>query len=215
MKEIERLTNVDVVVYALAVLGGAEKTVYSEEIAVKCYELAPKKFSWQLPHYKDKEWPDKYIVKTALEDAKKKKYGSLVEGRYALETTKDGWRLTHYGVKWFKMSKTNIENVLGTARSLISKKDKEEYIRTIRALSKHHLYKHYIAVRSLQGSTVYQLTDMLNCSPDAPSDLIKRKFTRLLVIAELMDNDDIRDFLHLFYSAFPQLELDIIQGEEE
>lgn len=65
------ISNVDVAVYILATLGGAEKTVYSEHIAAKCYEVAPGRFSWRLPDYREKGWPDKYIVKTALEDAKK------------------------------------------------------------------------------------------------------------------------------------------------
>jgi len=53
----ESLTNVDIVVYVTAVLGGAEKKVYSEVIAAKCFELDPARFSWRLPDYR--KWPDK------------------------------------------------------------------------------------------------------------------------------------------------------------
>src|SRR5687767_12516037 len=100
MARNEDITNVDIVVYALAILRGAERTVHSEDIAAKCYELAPSRFSWRLAAYRDKGWPDKYIVKTALEDAKKE-HSALVEGAYTLDTAKDGWRLTPKGASWF------------------------------------------------------------------------------------------------------------------
>ena len=82
MSKPSEVSNVDIVVYVLGLLGGAEKTVYSEEVAAKCYEVAPTRFSWRLPAYRAKGWPDKYVVKTALEDAKKDKYGALVDGGY-------------------------------------------------------------------------------------------------------------------------------------
>ena len=202
------ITNVDVVVYALAILGGAEKPVYSEDIAVKCYELAPSRFSWQFPRYREKGWPDKYIVKTALEDAKKSKNGGLVEGSYALEITRDGWRLTPRGANWFKESKSRIEKEIGIAGSNIPKRAKEEIERSMQAVAKHPLYKKYLENGSLEGSTIYELTDMLNCSPDAPIELITRKFQRLRSMAELMDKKDVIVFLELFYATFPQLGLE-------
>lgn len=205
--ENKGITNVDVVVYALALLGGAEKTVYSEDIAVKCYELSRSRFSWQLACYHEKGWPDKYIVKTALEDAKKIKNGGLVEGRYALETTKDGWRITPRGADWLKESKSRIEKELGTAASIIPKKKKEDFERTMSALVKHPLYRKYLDNASVQGSTIYELTDMLGCSPDAPIEMIRNKLRRLRTMAELMDKKNIIAFLEMFYSEFPQLEL--------
>jgi hypothetical protein len=54
MKAAE-LSNVDVAVNMLASLGGAEKTIYSEHIAAKCYEAAPPRFSWRLSEYAKKD----------------------------------------------------------------------------------------------------------------------------------------------------------------
>jgi hypothetical protein len=82
MPKVNEVSNVDVVVYVLALLGGVEKTVYSEDVAARCYEVAPSRFSWQLPKYRQKGWPDKYIVRAGLEDAKKEKHGALVVGAY-------------------------------------------------------------------------------------------------------------------------------------
>ena len=94
------VTNVDVVLWALAQAGGATRKVPSEEIAAEAHSIAPDRFSWQLPKYRVRGWPDKYIVKTALEDAKKKENGGLVTGDYANDLAKDGWTLTSRGARW-------------------------------------------------------------------------------------------------------------------
>jgi len=106
------ITNLDIAVYALAKLNGAEKKVKSEDIAAKCYELSPSRFSWRLALYREKGWPDKYIVKTALEDTKKEKNGGLVEGSYSLDLSKDGWQLTLAGAAWFRSNTKRIEKGL-------------------------------------------------------------------------------------------------------
>ncbi len=111
------LTNIDVVVYVLAMLNGATRTVHSEDIAATSHKLTPSRFSWKLRQYV--QWPDKYIVKTALEDAKKEEFGSLVEGSYALEISKDGWRLTVQGVEWVERNRTRIQSALRVKQAAI------------------------------------------------------------------------------------------------
>ena len=59
MADTKELTNVDIVVYTLALLGGSDRTIYSEDVAARCYDLAPSRFSWRLPKYRKKGWPDK------------------------------------------------------------------------------------------------------------------------------------------------------------
>jgi hypothetical protein len=124
------ITNVDIAVYALAILRGANRRVKSEDIAAKCYALCPARFSWRLIIYRDKGWPDKYIVKTALEDAKKEKNGGLVDGSYSLDLSKDGWQLTPPGAVWFRTNTKRIEKVLkpDTTGTVLSKSSaKQEY----------------------------------------------------------------------------------------
>jgi len=69
--------NRELVVYCLYVVGGATERVHTEDLALKCWELFPDSFSWtKYPNY-----PDKDIVRVALTDARKEKYGALVSGR--------------------------------------------------------------------------------------------------------------------------------------
>jgi hypothetical protein len=68
--------NVAIAVYALRILGGATQFVHTEDVALKCFELVPERFSWRrYPQY-----PDGAPARFALEDAKKPKYGHLTDG---------------------------------------------------------------------------------------------------------------------------------------
>mgnify|MGYP001068756683 CR=1 FL=1 len=114
MKEqkLEKLSDKDIVLYALYILGGWQKRVHTEDIALKCHELAPRKFSW-VKYHSTKSVPTRF----ALETAKKPKYGALVKGgseRKRTVRSVRGWMLTSEGVKWIKLHKQRIEQYLGT-----------------------------------------------------------------------------------------------------
>jgi len=40
------LSNNDIVIYAIFKLGGVEKKIHTEDIAMECFKLSPEKFSW-------------------------------------------------------------------------------------------------------------------------------------------------------------------------
>jgi hypothetical protein len=194
MSKPSEVSNVDVVVYVLGLLGGAEKTVYSEEVAAKCYEVAQARFSWRLPAYREMGWPDKYIVKTALEDAKKDDYGALVEGSYALDIAKDGWRLTPKGAAWFRQRAEHIEKNIGSREKGLSVPRREEQ-RFLKQMRSQPLYEAYAKTGGLVTATRFAFTDMLNCSPDTSEDTLISKFKRLRARAELVGDEEIIRFL--------------------
>lgn len=83
----------DVVVVALAELGGATRTVDTEDVAFRAHELAPTSFTWR-------KYPGQVNldgVRVALTDAAKQKRGGLVEG-----SVRAGWSLTPSGVAWMQ-----------------------------------------------------------------------------------------------------------------
>jgi hypothetical protein len=208
MKNKAALTNIDIAVYVLATLGGAERTVYSEDIAARSYELAPSRFSWRRQPYREKGWPDKYVVKTALEDAEKPKYGALVEGFYALDLAKDGWRLTAEGAKWFRHNCQRIESALNVKQPAIPRKDADRFKRRLR---EEPLFKEFLKVRKVEASSVYAFTDMLNCSPDASPEVVAMKFGRMKAMAELVQDPDISEFVAACAASFPRFS----SGEKE
>ena len=188
------LTNVDIVVFALSRLGGASRVVFSEDIASEAFTLASERFAWQLPQYRECRWPDKYIVKTALEDAKKGEYGALVEGSYANDTSKDGWRLTAQGARWLVERGEFISQQLdlpGQDVPSLARRERNRFLKRIRSNELYQLY----GSGNLSSASHYQFTDMLSCSPDAPKEIVTAKFQRLSSMAELSKDSSIIDFL--------------------
>jgi hypothetical protein len=212
MRKTDEITNVDIVVYALATLGGAERTVSSEVIAAKSHELAPARFSWRRPEYREKGWPDKYIAKTSLEDAKKRDYGSLVEGVYALDLSKDGWMLTPEGAKWYRENRERIESALKVRQTIVPRKHADRFKRHVRAQS---LFVQFVSTRSVDAEYSYAFTDMLNCSPDASPEVVALKFRRMKAMAELIQDPDITAFLTACEASFPHLSSDAKEDTQQ
>ncbi len=83
----------EVAVMAIHLLGGATRSVDTEDAAMKCHELAPNLFSWQ--KYKDQI--NLELVRVSLSDAKKPKNGGLLSG-----SGREGWRLSSKGLDWIR-----------------------------------------------------------------------------------------------------------------
>src|SRR5438874_12278117 len=108
MKQLpdKRLTmepsHMGVVTLAVHLLGGAQRAIDTEDIAVEAHRLAPGRFAW-------KKYPDQInleLVRVYLSDAKKSDKGVLLHG-----SGRTGWRLTQRGLKWAKEAAQNIENI--------------------------------------------------------------------------------------------------------
>lgn len=89
----ESLRQTELVTLAVYLLGGDASPIDTEDVAVKAYELAPTRFSWR----KYTEQINLELVRVSLSDAKKEKYGAIVDG-----PGERGWTLTSAGVEWAK-----------------------------------------------------------------------------------------------------------------
>ena len=87
------LTQYEVTVVAVSLLGGVSRSVDTEDVAVKCHEIAPSFFSWQ----KHKDQINLELVRVSLSDAKKQKNGGLLSG-----SGREGWRLSSRGLDWIR-----------------------------------------------------------------------------------------------------------------
>lgn len=106
------LTTMDIVVYALYRLGGWEKRVHTEDVALECFKIAPSRFSW----VKYTQYPDLTPTRYALEDLKKSRstLGALVQGESERKSASGtgGWRLTALGMAWVKTNQDRVERAL-------------------------------------------------------------------------------------------------------
>lgn len=87
-----RLSHTQLVTLAVYLLGGRDRFVDTEDVAVKCHELAPERFSWR----RYPEHPNLEGVRVRLlEETKAPQASALVRGSHSR-----GWKLTPTGLAW-------------------------------------------------------------------------------------------------------------------
>jgi hypothetical protein len=201
--KIRSLSNIDIAVYALFKLGGAEHKVHTENIAMECFKLSKERFSWRLPEYRD--LADKELVRIALMDAAKEKYGRLVIGRSGVESVSkevDGWSLTPIGAKWVVKQKDRIESTL---KITPHESNRIDAVRFRRKLIEEPCYQKFLRNGSMKEVTQYEFTDMIGCSPDARPETIRMSFSRLCSRAEITGDLTILAFMDACREAFGDL----------
>ncbi|MCI0453969.1 MAG: hypothetical protein L0Y68_03105 [Candidatus Dadabacteria bacterium] len=199
------LSNIDIALFALYKLGGISKKIHTESVAWEAYHLAKERFSWRLPEFKEKGFPDKTPVRFALEQAKKKENGRLVSGRAGGDINRpelEGWRLTPQGADWIKKNESRILNALKQRAPDLPKLVAERFIRQ---LKNDPCFVSFNKNGNLNEVTSYMFTDMLACAPDASKEIIKQKFERLLTTANLSNDKEILKFLEASENKFGYL----------
>lgn len=187
-------TNVEVVTFAVALLNGLEIPVHLEHVAAKAFQLAPGAFRWDLDEFSG--LIDKDKVRVSLTDAEKPAAGSLVKGvgqtrRGGGQKRTDLWRLTASGSEWVSEHSERLSAVLGDKAPGL-KKSRANQIR--RQVIESALYRDY-ASRGRVDYQPYDFTDLLQCSPDAASEVVRERFERLRAQIRLLQDDDLDQFM--------------------
>lgn len=84
-------SQVEFVTLAVYLIGGDEKRVDTEDVAMKAHELAPTRFAWR-------KYPQQInleLIRVYLSDAKSIEKGGYIDG-----SGKTGWTLTPRGLRW-------------------------------------------------------------------------------------------------------------------
>ena len=136
---LERLSNWRIAVLALYSLGGATQRQHQEDIAVKCHELAPRRFSWERYAF-----PNLDIVGKALRDAKHRKNGELIAGDKRI-----GWLLTPDGIDWASSNTHVASDSMTSGASVLGAAEDRE----LRQLKSHRLFEAFIKI--LQDEWAY------------------------------------------------------------
>ena len=92
-KILTTITHAELVTWAVYLLGGDQKRIDTEDVAVKAFQLAPRRFSWR-------KYPKQInleLVRVYLSDAKKTEHGELLTG-----SGRTGWSLTQKGLQWLR-----------------------------------------------------------------------------------------------------------------
>lgn len=206
------LSNAEIVAYVIFKLGGNERKIHTEHIAMECFKVAKERFSWRLPEYK--EYPDKQHVREALKDAKYFKEGRLITGRSGVEAAGkevDGWMLTPEGVRWVIKNHKQIESLLKISTELSKSPDIQ---RVFKWFEREKCFQKYLKDGSVENISEYEFKDMLLCRPDAHPQTIRKEFDRLKTKAEITQNTNIFLFLNACEETFSHL-MNPMNGKEE
>ena len=178
---LDRLANWRIAVLALYVLGGATTRQHGEDVALKCYEIAPRRFGWE----RHQQYPHLELARSALRDAKKEKYGVFVTGDEA-----KGWLLTEAGVAWCE---ENAESLgAGKARRGLSALTEPE-ARAVRGLLQHRLFEQW--KQEERNMAFYEVADALGFPADAPREAVARRVEELAGAAQVAGMPDLKEFV--------------------
>ena len=175
----DRVTNWQIAALALYSLGGATARQHQEDVAVRCYELAPRRFSWERHDY-----PDIDRAGVALRDGKKVKNGALVTGDKRV-----GWLLTPTGIDWARRRTEAVGNGEAEGASVLSAAADRE----LRKLQQHRLFAEWQAGSS--EVSVFQAADAVGLPADAPTHSIARRIAELSGAARAARRQEVEGFL--------------------
>jgi len=192
------LSDKDIVLYALYILGGWQRRVHTEDIALKCYKLAPSKFSW----VKYPQYPDLAPARFALESAKKPKYGTLVKGgseRKKSVKSLGGWMLTANGIQWIKDNKKRIEIDLGRLRPI---GDRSPADRKLKELFRSIAFEKFIKHEEKAEISHAEFAESLLCTINTRSEVLNDRLEQLLSIAEKMNKENVKEYINFCKKRF-------------
>ncbi len=201
MNKKNDLPNRDIVVFALAEIGGTTQKIHTEEIALKCFELNSASFCWAI----HSQYPDKDVVRSALTDAAKEKYGALVEGRTGQgkgqkeQKVVDGWCLTVSGLAWLAENQHRIADLL-EAGSI--KDHRQLSLQVLKPIRCHETFLRYQQNPDEFSATPGELSTFLVCRPDSKPEIFRGRISRFLKHAEIVAEEEIVDFFRVLSQKY-------------
>jgi hypothetical protein len=194
MPDLNEINNILIAVYALYRIGGAEKDLHTEDIALECFKIAPDRFCWtRYPQY-----PDIQPAMKRLWDAKKM---NLVRG-----SAKKGWALTPTGLDWLKPQIPKVESPLEAIRKATAKPvDRAQRNKVLNDVEQHEAFQKFRALRQKAEIRDFEFVDVLRCGLDSSPDVIRDRLERLRGQAHDAERKDIIDFVVFCEERFSKL----------
>ena len=197
IENTSKISNVDIVIYALYLLGGWQERIHTEDITLKCYELAPSKFSW----IKYPKYPDLMTTLQALGDAKKEKYHSLVIGESERKSELNrigGWLLTKSGIKRINENNEYFKKIFNGKEPIGDRLDTN---RRLKNLLNSIAYKKFKIDKKEQISYA-EFTESIVCTVNTRKEIINNRINEFLSLSEKIKNNTIKEYLDFCEKSF-------------
>ncbi len=184
-KTLTEASQSEVVTLAVYLLGGDQRAIDTEDIAVKAHTLAPGRFSWR-------KYPDQInleLIRVYLSDAKKRDKGEMLIG-----SGKTGWRLSQNGLKWAQRAAASMGSATaGRSRqqSRSGSIDEQRWRRERSRLRSTSAWQKWFSgdreITRLEANQVFRIDSY------AKGDLREAKITR--VSALFNEDDELKPFI--------------------
>ena len=199
--EIDKLNDKDVALYALYLLGGWQKRVHTEDVALRCHQLAPSRFSW----VKYPEYPDLAPARFALEAAKKPKFGALVKGESKRKRTSKnagGWRLTENGIRWIEANKSRIEQCLGERIPPADRLPEDRRLKELLRATAFEKFERYGEKAEISHA---EFAESLICTVNTKAEVLNERLKQLYCTAEELKREEVKKFVNFCQKKFASL----------
>lgn len=200
------IRNWEIVMLALQAAGAASGHAHTEDVTLKCFQIAPDAFSW-LRH---RQYPDKEVVRRDLIRLRSGQFGGVfVRGRAGItrheedgDAKTDGWQLTEEGVRWLT---ENEGRLAGLADRREQKATRQEAMKALTRVKDHGLYSQFLENTNAFAPSLGELADMLRCRVDAEEVVWASRFSALRNHATVLNDSDVLAFLSRCESIRPAL----------
>lgn len=182
--------NQDIFIWALYLLGGADRDIGVEDVCLKCFEIAPARFSWRT----HPELPDGVKGLKALSVAENKSHLGLI-----LRPNKFNCRLTLAGVRWVEAYKTILEKNYSKAVVQASKTTNQH------ERKRHELKKSDAWEKFLVDPKTVEISDVaaaLQCSAASPPSIWAGRVNDLRRTGDLLSDESILNFADFIEAQF-------------
>jgi len=182
--------NQDVFVWALYLLGGADKDVDVEEIYLKCFELAPARLGWRT----HPEIPDYKKTSKALQSIEATTHVGLLHRPH-----KYSRRLTLEGIKWVESYREILEKNYSKAIVQASKNTNQHERR------RHELKRSDAWTKFFIDPATVEISDAaaaLQCSAASPLSVWSGRVNDLRRTGDLLSDELILNFADFIEAQF-------------
>jgi hypothetical protein len=185
--------NQDVFIWALYVLGGADKDVDVEEVYLKSFELAPARLGWRT----HPEIPDYKKTAKALQSIEAATHVGLVHRTSAYLR-----RLTVAGVHWVETYKSILEGNYSGEQPVRAAATNEHERRRVSLKSA----KSFIVFLGGNTADLFDLADAFECSAASPGNVWKGRIEEAHRTADVLQDKELMDFVE-YARSFIQINI--------
>lgn len=193
MPPSETPNNQDVFLWALYILGGADRDVDVEEIYLKCFDLAPARLGWrtqpQIPDYKK--------TSKALQSVEATTHTGLIHRPHQYSR-----RLTIPGIKWVEAYREILERVY-SRQTVAASTNTNLFERTRQTIKESPSWAVFNTDPTLLD--IADLAALLRCSATSPQETWRSRILDVKRAAEVLKDEQLSEFANA-------IEIKVIKG---